>query len=173
MDSWRLRRHSIRNARSLARALDSHKWCMSTDPRYLRSLLQGRDEARVPILWLALPWSFGVAWSVGVARAYLFGGLPPGFWTRLGAGFMIGQFLLVGGFGLLATWGWLYIAWREHVRVLCWSAALALLGVWLLPSSMVPIVPLFVALCALGAIIEQAVAARRDESQSERITRAV
>jgi hypothetical protein len=38
---------------------------------------------------------------------------------------------------------------------------------------MVPIVPLFVALCALGAIIEQAVAARRDESQSERITRAV
>ena len=146
---------------------------MNTDHRYLRSLLQGRGDTRVPILWLVLPWSFAVAWSVGVVRAYLFGGLPPGFATRLDAALMISQFLLVGGLGLLLTWGWLYIARREHVRVLCWSALLGFLGVWLLPPSMVPIVPLFVALCVFGAIIEQALAARRGESQPKDITPAV
>jgi hypothetical protein len=146
---------------------------MPNEHRYLRTLIQLRDEPGLPILWLSLPWCFAVAWSASVARALLVGGPATGVWAALSAGFVTSQFLLAGGLGMLATWAWLYVAWRHHPRVLCWGALVGFLGIWQLPASMVPIVPLFVSLCMMAAVLEQFIAARREDVRNESIERVV
>ena len=44
---------------------------MSHDHQYIRDLVRLREEPRVPIIWLLLPWAAGLWWSVSVARALL------------------------------------------------------------------------------------------------------
>ena len=134
---------------------------MSHDHQYIRNLVQLRAAPRVPIVWLLLPWLAGLWWSASVARVLL----PPPPAQNLGWAFVfmmiMGRFLLVGGLGTVATWAWLYFAWPDHPRVLCWAAATAFVGLWIRPATAIAVVPLFVTLCMCGAIVEQALAMRR------------
>lgn len=138
---------------------------MEQDHRYIRRLLELRGEPRVPVLWLLIPWILALAWGIRVARL---GALEDpalhGFWGAFAGMEILGQFalccLFCGG-GFLATWAWLYHAWPEHPRVLCWATALLLLGMPVLPAYVVFILPVLVSLAMCGAIIEQWTADRR------------
>ena len=146
---------------------------MSHDHQFIRNLLQLREAPRVPILWLLLPWAAGLWWSVGVARALL-AALPTANigWTFVFTAIM-GQFVLVGGLGLIATWAWLYFAWPDHPRVLCWAAAIGFVGLWIRPERAIAVVPLFVSLCMCAAILEQVLTGRRARGEQSRAAPAV
>ncbi|MFL5563209.1 MAG: hypothetical protein ACJ79K_17215 [Gemmatimonadaceae bacterium] len=134
---------------------------MPHDHQFIRNLLQLRDGPRVPIAWLLVPWLAVLWWSAGVARA-LFPGqaaLDSG-WVTFFTAVLGWQFLLLGGLGTAATWAWLYFAWPDHPRAFCWAAAMGLLGLAVFPSLAAAVVPLAVALCMVGAIVEQVIAVR-------------
>jgi len=134
---------------------------MPHDHDYIRRLLDLRDGPRVPIAWLLLPWGAAVWWSAGVVRG-LFLAQPPHD-SGLIAFFVIvvgRQFLIFGGPGTIATWAWLYYAWPDHPRVLCWGAAMGLIGLGAFPARAGVVAPLIVSLCMVGAVIEQAIAMR-------------
>jgi uncharacterized membrane protein len=146
---------------------------MSHDHRYIRNLVQLREEPRVPIIWLLLPWGAGLWWSVGVARALLAAPPTPNIGWAFVFTAIMGQFVLVGGLGLIATWAWLYFAWPDHPRVLCWAAAIGFVGLWIRPERAIAIVPLFVSLCMCAAILEQALTVRRARREQSRAAPAV
>ena len=131
----------------------------------------------MPIIWLLLPWAAGLWWSVSVARALLPALLPvqltPNFGWALVLTAIMGRFLLIGGLGTIATWVWLYFAWPEHPRVLCWAAAAGFLGLWIRPERAIGVVPLFVSLCMCGAILEQWRAVRHARGEQSRAAPAV
>ena len=134
---------------------------MAHDHTYIRNLLRLRDGPRVPIAWLVLPWLGGAWWSVHVVRALLpvQGPIQSGWFTFFTI--ILGrQFLLAGGLGTIATWAWLYYSWPDHPRVMCWAAALGLLGLVALPVRAGAVAPLVVSLCMVGAIVEQFIAGR-------------
>ena len=146
---------------------------MSHDHQYIRDLVQLREEPRVPIIWLLLPWAAGLWWSVSVARALLAAPPAPNIGWAFVFTMIIGRFVLVGGLGLIATWVWLYFAWPDHPRVLCWAAATGFLGLWIRPATAIAGVPLFVSLCMCAAIAEQAWAMRRAQRRHSRAVPAV
>jgi hypothetical protein len=134
---------------------------MSHDHRFIRDLVQLHGAPRVRILWLLLPWAVGTWWSASVARALVDAPLGSDSAWAFVATAVMGRFLLVGGLGTVATWVWLYFAWPEHPRVLCWAAAIGFVGLWIRPTPAIAVVPLFVSLCMCAAIAEQAWAMRR------------
>ena len=143
---------------------------MEQDHRYSRRLLELRDEPRVPVLWLLIPWVLALGWGIHVARLAALGDFfPPGFWAALASVEIVGRlvysFLLCGG-GFLATWAWLYLAWPGHPRVLCWATALAFMSIPVLPADVVFMLPAVVSLAMCAAIIEQWIAERRDTRTS-------
>ena len=140
---------------------------------YIRNLVQLRDAPRVPIVWLLLPWAAGLWWSASVARALLPAPLTPNIGWAFLVMMIMGRFPLVGGLGTVATWVWLYFAWPEHPRVLCWAAAAGFVGLWSRPATAIAVVPLFVSLCMCGAIAEQAWAMRRAQGEHARAAPAV
>ena len=146
---------------------------MSHDHRYIRDLVQLREEPRAPILWLLLPWATGLWWSVSVARALLAAPPTPSIGWAFVFTAILGRFLLVGGVGTIATWAWLYFAWPDHPRVLCWASAVGFVGLGIRPERAIAVVPLFVSLCMCAAIVEQALAARRARGEQSRADPAV
>ena len=143
---------------------------MEQDHRYIRRLLELRDEPRVPVLWLLIPWALTLVWSIRAARVAALGEFfPPGFWAALAATEILGRFVflfLLSGGGFLATWAWLYLAWPAHPRVLCWATALAFISIPVLPASVVSMLPALVSLAMCAAIIEQWIAGRREGNKS-------
>ena len=146
---------------------------MTHDHRYIRDLVQLRENPRLPIMWLLLPWGAALWWSVSVARALL----PAPATLKIGWAFFFtmvtGRFLVPGAFATVATWAWLYFAWPDHRRVLCWAAAGGFVGLWIRPPTAIAVVPLFVSVCMCGAIIEQAWALRRARGEHLRAAPAV
>jgi hypothetical protein len=146
---------------------------MSHDHQYIRDLVELREAPRVPILWLLLPWAAGLRWSVSVAPALLAAPLVPNIgWAYIFTA-IIGRFVLIGGLGTIASWGWLYFSWPEHPRLLCWVAAIGFVGLWMRPATAIAVVPLLVSLCMCAAIIEQAWAMRRAQREHSRAAPAV
>ena len=147
---------------------------MAHDHNYIRNLLRLRDRPHVPIAWLLLPWLAGAWWSVHVVRVLLPVQAPmQSGWVTF---FTIGlgrEFLLAGGLGTIATWAWLYYAWPNHPRVLCWAATLGLLGLVALPVRAGAVAPLVVSLCMVGAILEQSICGRMMQRELRRAASAV
>ena len=147
---------------------------MAHDHNYIRNLLQLREGPRVPIAWLVLPWLAGAWWSIHIALVLLPVQSPiQGGWATFFTIILGRQFLLAGGAGTIATWAWLYYAWPVHPRVMCWAAALGLLGLVALPLRAGAVAPLFVSLCMLGAIVEQSIAGRMMQREATRAASAV
>jgi hypothetical protein len=134
---------------------------MEYNHRYLSRLLQPRTERRPRVLWLAIPWLFVVPWTVHVAQVLWPSAPMHGFAKGTAAVFMFVDLFFLGVPGVLLTWGWLYLSWPEHPRVCCWVAAAGMLSVWVAPISVQGIMPMFIALAMIAAIVEQAVAGRR------------
>lgn len=147
---------------------------MAHDQNYIRNLLQLREGPRVPIAWLVLPWLASAWWSVNLVRALLPVQAPiQSGWVTFFTIIFGRQFLLAGGAGMIATWAWLYYAWPDHPRVMCWAAALGLFGLVALPVRAGAVAPLVVSLCMLGAIVEQFIARRMMQREPTRAASAV
>ena len=139
---------------------------MAQDHRYVRELLRLREAPQLPVLWLLVPWIAATAWSCDIARLLWQIERPVGLTGGLVVALTVLQFLEIGGIGIILSWAWLYVAWPEHLRVLCWSALAGMIALWVGPWSLKPVAPIIVSLCMVAAVIEQAVARRRSRARA-------
>ena len=146
---------------------------MDHDHRYVRQLLQLREAPRLPVLWLLVPWAVATVWSGNLTRSLLPVELPPHPAGAFVVATVAARFVELGGIGAVVSWTWLYVAWPAHPRVLCWGALAGVIALWVWPLALTPVAPLFVSLCMVGAILEQAIARRRSRVREALVAPAV
>lgn len=136
----------------------------------MRQLLRLREAPQLPVLWLVVPWLAASVWSWHIARLILLAELQLRPLDAFMVAVVTGQYIVVGGLGVVLSWAWLYLAWPEHPRVLCWCALAGVIALWAGPRSLAPVAPSFVSLSMVGAVIEQVVASRRSRARAASAT---